>query len=117
MWKRLLNIFYETKTKILTKKKENCVNLKANRFHCASKRLQKNIELTLLSLRRGVSIFILGNRLRNEKKLGLTAVEVNPKRFQILVGTPEIKLMFLKELLKVVKTSGGMQVNDLEKHD
>ena len=67
----------------------------------------KNIDLAILFLERGGSFSLISNNLRNNKKVGMIAVKINPNSFQyvgkILEDYDEIfKLAFQqdKEILR-----------------
>ena len=71
--------------------------LKPNTYQYASMRLKSSIDFALLFLQQRDSTSFWDKHLRNEKVIGLTALEVNPKKFQYL----SINLRADAEILKV----------------
>ena len=63
---------------------KKCFLLKRKIYQYAIMLLKSSIEFTLSFLRQGGSFSLIGSYLRDERKIALNAVEVNPKSFQCL---------------------------------
>ena len=63
---------------------KECVELEANTYQYASLNLKQIVELALFFLRQGGSFSLISKHLRNDKKVGMLAVETNPRNLQHL---------------------------------
>ena len=65
---------------------KKCFELYPNTYQNASRRVKINVELALYYSERRVSLYLVGEQLRNKKKIELLAVETNPKNSNLLIS-------------------------------
>ena len=82
------NIYYaHDKFKNTFEIMKECVELDPNTYQYSSLHLIHNVELALLFLRKGGSFSMMNKHLRNNKTVGMLAVELDPKSFQYVGKT------------------------------
>ena len=58
--------------------------MEPNTFKYASPRLQNNINLAKLFIEKGGSFNLLSKNMRNDKKIAISSIQINPKIYQHL---------------------------------
>ena len=71
---------FRNKHEILKK----CVKSDPNTYQYATLHLKQNVDLAIFFLERGGSFSLIGNHLRNNKKVGMISVKNNPNSFQFV---------------------------------